>query len=85
MGKTFRNRYFRELRHGVYEQGKKKHPHGCAGMWAWIPRTLKVSCQGCGYTMGIKTQTKELEHLPIGEATKRCLKIVEYGRPDYEG
>ncbi len=74
-----------ELRQRVYERGKEKHPNKCYGTWTWIPGTLKVWCQGCGYTMSISLLTKELRHLPIIEATERCIEIEEYGRKGYEG
>lgn len=70
----------------AYKEGKENHPDGCYGQWTWIEGTFKVKCQGCGYTMKINPKTKKLEHLDSPtEATENCLRILEYGKQDYEG
>lgn len=66
----------------TYQRCKEKHPKGCYGMWTWNKGTLKVQCQGCGYTMKIDVRTRKLRHLSTKEALKNHIDFKHY---DFEG
>lgn len=72
----------------VFEKRKTDHPERCFGMWTWIIGTLKVKCQGCGYTMRINPKTCKLEHLDSKkvEAVENCSEVMrKCDLFDYEG
>jgi len=71
----------REFIEKIYTKRKARHPHNCYGLWTWISGSLKVKCQGCGYTMVINPATCELKHLDSAdEAVENTLDIRNYGR-----